>query len=308
MKHDPLHIAIAFDENYLTPVYALLASIYKNNKQDKVCVHAITTGVDSAQHDKLQRYVAGYGGDIQYYTIEGSFAKDFVLPTTAWWTPSIYYRLMFPVLLPPVIKKFLYIDTDILILGSLNLLFAIDMSEIPVAAVRDFMEPRPELGILNSGDYFNSGVLLINRSEWLRRDITNKVIEYIKKNPDKLIYPDQDALNVVLANNWLKLNSRFNMMFREIPIDQPRAYIQNFLQGVVVLHYTSQHKPWAMTGRNKLRWIYFDYLKMVPKEYRKKYLNFAWNRHRIREMIEIRLSELVIEHPKLKKIFNLKRF
>lgn len=295
-----IHVAIAFDENYVTPVYALLTSIFVNNAQDTIVIHAIETGLTVAQREELQHYCAGYTSSIFFYTLENSFASDFVLPPTLWWTASIYYRLMFPVLLPADVEKFIYLDTDIIVLGKLRMLFDTPMQGLPVAAVRDFVDSRPELGIFGPDSYFNSGVLLIDRIEWQKRGITAKVLDFIRNNADKLVYPDQDALNAVLIDSWVKLDTRFNTMFRDIPADRSRKQLRQFLQDIVVLHYTTQHKPWAMLGENKLRNIYFEYLEKVPKKYRRRYDNFIWDRHKIRKMIEIRLSEWAVDYPALR--------
>ncbi|TGE23231.1 glycosyltransferase family 8 protein [Hymenobacter metallicola] len=296
---ESIHVAIAFDENYLTPVYALLTSIFANNGQESVVIHAIATGLSQAERKELSHYVAGHHSSIHYYDIEDSFANDFVLPPNLWWTASIYYRVMFPALLPADVKRFIYLDTDIIVLGKLRSLYDIAMEGFPVAAVRDFVDARPELGIHKPGNYFNSGVLLIDRSEWLRLDITTSVIDFIRNNSEKLVYPDQDALNAVLVDNWLKLSTRFNTMFRDIPKHEPRKRLKYFLQDTVILHYTTQHKPWSMLGENRLRDLYFKYLDKVPKKYRRRYDNFSWNRHKIRKMLEIRLSELFIDYPAL---------
>ncbi|WP_170172608.1 glycosyltransferase family 8 protein [Hymenobacter rigui] len=294
-----IHVAIAFDENYVTPVYVLLTSIFRNNTSTNIVIHAIETGLTALQREELQLYCAGYASSICFYTLENSFAKDFVLPPTLWWTASIYYRLMFPVLLPAEVEKFIYLDTDIIVLGPLQTLFNTPMQGLPVAAVRDFVDSRPELGIHTPDSYFNSGVLLIERVEWQKREITAKVLDFIRTNADKLVYPDQDALNAVLVDSWVKLDTRFNTMFRDIPHEQSRKQLQQFLQKIVILHFTTQHKPWAMLGENKLRNIYFDYLRKVPKKYRRRYDNFVWNRHKIRKMIEIRLSEWAVDYPAL---------
>lgn len=294
-----IHVAIAFDQNYVTPVYVLLTSIFLNNAHNRIVVHAIETGLTALQREELQHYCAGYSSSISFYTLEESFASDFVLPPTLWWTASIYYRLMFPVLLPAEVEKFIYLDTDIIVLGQLQTLFDTPMQGLPVAAVRDFVDSRPELGIVKPNSYFNSGVLLIDRVEWQKREITAKVLDFIGKNADKLVYPDQDALNAVLLESWVKLDTRFNTMYHDIPHEHPRKQLRQFLQNVVVLHFTTQHKPWAMLGENKLRNTYFAYLDKVPRKYRRRYDNFTWNRHKIRKMIEIRLSEWAIDYPAL---------
>ena len=292
MKQDPLHIAITFDENYISPVYALLTSIFINNHGELIAIHAITSGVTLAQQEELTEYTSKYGCTISFYAIDNGFGADFRLPKTLWWTTSIYYRLLFPQLLPASVNKFLYLDTDIVVLQSLRELFSTNLGGHPVAAVQDKIVLRPELPILRPESYFNSGVLLINKTVWLEQDISGKAIGFIKNNAEKLVNPDQDALNAALLGNWVELEKRFNLMFEDIPTDLPRKNYASFLEGVALLHYTTQHKPWTMIGRNRLRFLYHHYLAMGPRQYRKHYPNFVWNRHKIREMLEIRLAEV----------------
>ncbi|MCB2379727.1 glycosyltransferase family 8 protein [Hymenobacter sp. BT635] len=294
-----MHIAIAFDENYLTPVYALLTSIFENNRAESIAVHAIVTGISAAQQEELKHYARIYASDICFYALSENFATDFAIPSSLWWTPAVYYRLMFPSLLPAQVEKFIYLDTDIVVLKALRPLYDTPLDGFPIAAVRDFVDSRPDLGITAADSYFNSGVMLVDRIAWVQNDITGKCIEFIKHNPEKLKYVDQDALNAVLINKWKKLDSRFNMMLNELPAGVPLKQLLHFLRDTVVVHYTTQNKPWSMIGRNRLRDLYFNYLKKVPKKYRQRYNDFTWDRHRIREMIEIRLQELVIDYPVL---------
>jgi lipopolysaccharide biosynthesis glycosyltransferase len=304
MNNKVLNIGITFDENYLSPVYALLTSIFENNKASRFVIHAIASGVAEFQKDELVAYVEKYGHAICFYKIEQDFASIFTLNKAMWWTESIFYRLLFPVLVPEHVDKLLYLDTDIIVLKDLSELFAIDTGEMPVAAVRDFVDYRPELGIYSPNNYFNSGVLLINRLQWIKQDITTKTINYIRDNADKLLFPDQDTLNAVLVDRWLKLDTKFNLMFKDIPENLAKNQFKGFLKDVVILHYTSQHKPWSILGKNRLRYLYKFYLWKAPPSYRVKYADFTWNRHRIREMIEIRLEETCTNYPWLGRLWK----
>ena len=289
------NIAIAFDQNYLAPVYALLTSLFLNNR-NSICIHAIASGLTNEQLEELEVYSHKHNSIIHFYKIDDNFGADFVLPDTLWWTAAIYYRLLFPSLLPPDVSRFLYLDTDIIVLKSLHGLFEFDMQHKAVGAVSDKVHNRPELGISGIGNYFNSGVLLIDRSKWVSQNITEKTIDFIRNHSDKLVNPDQDALNAELINNWVRLPSSYNFMYEDIPAGLTRRECQNLAQNVVILHYTTQHKPWAMIGRNPLRYIYQYYLSKAPNKYRVRYTDFVWNRHRLREMAEIRLAELRISH------------
>ena len=48
----PVHIAIAFDEDYIAPVYVLLTSIFINNRECRFKIHAIATNVLKAEKAK----------------------------------------------------------------------------------------------------------------------------------------------------------------------------------------------------------------------------------------------------------------
>ncbi|WP_375416584.1 glycosyltransferase family 8 protein [uncultured Hymenobacter sp.] len=296
------HIAIAFDKNYLSPVYVLLASIFANNERGRVAFHAIAPTLSPAQQADLQAYAARHDSHISFYAIDENFGTDFLLPKTLWWTKSIYYRLLFAQLLPAGITRFLYLDTDIVVLKSLAPLFATDLGGRPLAAASDHIGRRPELGILEPGNYFNSGVLLIDKAAWLQQDVTSHAIAFLKTHSDKLINPDQDALNAVLVDNWARLDGRFNLMYQDVPADLTRQGQAAFLRDTVILHFTSQHKPWSMIGQNRLRNLYHSYLSLVPRQHRTRYADFVWNRHRLREMLEIRLAELALDYPLLEKI------
>lgn len=300
-----LHIAIAFDTNYSSVVYALLASIFWNQDSNLIAVHAIAPTVAEEEREELSGYVRGFSGNtITFYEIEENFGNDLLLPKSLWWTVSIYYRLLFPALLPPEVDKFIYLDTDIIVLKPLSGLLATDLGNKPVAAVNEKVGPPVSLGIAKSKGYFNSGVLLVNRPAWLEQNISQKTLDFVKQNADKLVNPDQDALNAVLTENWVALDSRFNLMFTDIPADLARKDYSSFLNNTVILHYTTQHKPWSMIGRNRLRHLYYYYLGKAPRKHRAYYADFTWNRHKVREMVEIRLMELAHDYPILNRLLT----
>lgn len=50
----------------------------------------------------------------------------------------------------------------------------------------------------------------MNLEYWRDNNLANKLTEYIYNNADKCIFPDQDALNIVLNNNVLYQEYRYN--------------------------------------------------------------------------------------------------
>ena len=95
-------------------------------------------------------------------------------------------------------------------------LFRINLQGFPVAAVgdcyisgQDFAE-RWGLAPSDLG-YFNSGVLLIDLKQVREGRLFTKALAFIVEHGSALRFTDQDALNYVFWNRWLRLPMRWNV-------------------------------------------------------------------------------------------------
>jgi len=298
---ETLHIAVAFDENYITPIYVLLTSIFMNNKQNRLRIHAIATGVDEAERNKIALYTKQNNASIVFYDISNFDLSFFVLRPDSHFTLATYYRLFFPALIPENIDKLLYLDSDIVVIGDLKKFTDFDLGSCPVAAIEDITaKARPELGIYDKSQYFNAGVLLINVAEWKRQCVMEKSFQYLQDFPERLKWQDQDTLNAVLANNWYKLDKRFNVGYYDIPKFLARKHYNEFIKDKIIIHYTSGvHKPWQMLGQNKLRYLYHDYLKQSPHAHVKKYTDFKLTAPNLFSFARTRVIEALLQYPRL---------
>jgi lipopolysaccharide biosynthesis glycosyltransferase len=156
-------------------------------------------------------------------------------------------RLSLDKLLPAYYEKILYIDADVWIgKREISELFAIDLKDFAVAAVRDMAEiVRPRridvaalkrvLGLAPDVPYFNSGVLLLNRVKFAEQCIGERALAYITDGR----YPyDQDALNAVLEGDWLELSPLWNWTFNRWP-----WLTAEFAPGII--HFIGGSKPWS---------------------------------------------------------------
>jgi hypothetical protein len=112
----------------------------------------------------LEQMVTDQGASISLHLIGDQLVAGLPewgrIPTTMW------YRIFLPDLLPEV-GRALYLDVDTIVLRSLSPLWALDLRDHYVAAVtnvpeRHMLGHAEELGGAGPGDYFNSGVLLMN--------------------------------------------------------------------------------------------------------------------------------------------------
>lgn len=305
MKTDStIHLAIAFDENYVTLCYVLLTSIFENNKSVKVVIHTIATGVNETDRAEIKEFVNKNGNEIYYYDIDSNNLQGLIFSRNSHLTPAAYYRLFFPAIVPAEVKKLLYMDVDIVVVGSLVDLYNTDMGSYAVgAAIDSNTKKRPDLGIYEPKSYFNSGVLLMNTDEWRKQKVTENAFEFMAKHPEKIKMEDQDALNGSLVNKWYKLDPKYNVTLFDIPENLKRSEYNSFIADKVIIHYTKgKHKPWMILNKNRLRFLYHLYLKKSPAKYKKKYVDFKLKPVILYRFLKIRAGEALIPYPKIYKI------
>ena len=111
------------------------------------------------------------------------------------------------------------------------------------------MRACSKLGIAR-GEYFNSGVLLLDLTHPRLEAALNHSIDFALNKQHLLTMVDQCALNVAFKNQTASLPPEFNFFVRdddtiELPAQPP-----------AVTHYTAHPKPWdpSYQTRHCLRW------------------------------------------------------
>ena len=152
--------------------------------------------------------------------------------------------------------KALYLDCDLLVTKNLDYLFATDLQDYPLAAVRDF-GGRAYFG----REMFNAGVLLINNVLWKQENMTQKLIDLTNEWHDKVDQADQSILNMLFENKWLELDFDYNHIvihkqFTDYQIPEGQDY-------PAIIHYLSHRKPWKDLAAQTYRdvWWYYHNLE-----------------------------------------------
>lgn len=301
-----VHLAIAFDENYVKLCYVFLTSVFENNKDVSFVIHALATGVSNEHKEGLQRFAQQHQGNIAFYAINENDLKGLIIGKNSHLTAATYYRFFFPLLVPAEVKKLLYMDVDIVVVGRLDDLYRTDISPYPIGAVVDGgigAKPRPTLGINDGNNYFNAGVLLMDVEKWKSENVTERAFTFMQENADKIKHEDQDVLNGALVNQWYKLDKKYNVTLLDIPPQLKRTEYKSFLADKVVIHYTKgKHKPWMMLNKNPLRFLFHQYLDKSPWQEKKKYVDFNYKPIKLYRFFKIRAGEALLPYPKIYKI------
>ncbi len=254
MNH--IHIAAVSNDNYAKHTAILFNSILLNNKTDCFIHFYIIGNLSEENQEKVNSSLESFPASVLFFPVSESRFEGFKL--YGYFKKEAYYRLLLPELLDEHIEKVIYLDSDIIVKQDIIDLWNADIDNYFLAAVQDVglcasKDRRRILSIPLSAGYFNSGVLVINLIKWRENNIANQVINYAKNNPGKLRSIDQDALNAILFNKWLKLHPKWNYITGRIRKGK-------ILKDPAIIHFTGKNKPWNHS-RHPLRNEYFKYLK-----------------------------------------------
>ena len=148
--------------------------------------------------------------------------------------------------------KALYLDCDLLVTKNLDDLFATDLQDYPLAAVRDF-GGRAYFGL----EIFNAGVLLINNVLWKQEQMTQKLIDLTNEWHDKVEQADQSILNMLFEHKWLEFDFDYNHIvihkqFTDYQLPEGQDY-------PAIIHYLSHRKPWKDLAAQTYRDVWWYY-------------------------------------------------
>jgi len=296
-----IHLALAFDENYQNPFLACATSILKNHKQTEVEFHLIATGVSLLRKKQIEDWLKKEGFNANFYDLTDSRINQLITCST--WTQAVYYRLYFPFLVDPTIERLLYLDSDTLILKNLTEFYTIDLQGYPVAAVYDnYVKTQPLIGIDSEGEYFNSGVLLMDLKKWRDQKISERTIEYLLNNPQNIRFVDQCGLNHTLKRNWLKLTSGFNLLYSYLPQTGSITEFSKIESNTTVIHFTLQ-RPWFMLCENRFRNLYKQNLEAGSLKNGPTVIDFSLDK--IGTWMRIRIKEFYFDNALLQELWRM---
>jgi len=227
-----MHIFTAGDSNYILGLAALLKSIDLNvskSGQEQVKISIVHTDLDPQQKEQLQN-CCKY--PIKWQELQSNYDQLLSLSGS-----KLAYVKLQPGKYTKETERLIWIDSDAIVLGSLEPLWKLDLQTMAIAAA-----PNAWGNPNNSQDrnpYLNSGVLVYNMKLWEEEQVSEKLMENARSN----IWGDHDqgALNSFLAGRWKQLEQIWNNHNTEDMSSK-------------VMHFMSRPKPWESSTPNQL-WL-----------------------------------------------------
>lgn len=169
------------------------------------------------------------------------------------WMFDSYSRLFLDRLLPREVKRVIYLDGDVLVLGSLKQLWELDLRGKCCGACMDCIsEPYYDLfGIKKSSRYCNSGLILMDLEVWRKKRIEDQIKKYVRNQNGYVFFMEQTVFNVVLQDEIRYLPAAYNVSSLEqvlsykhlVRLRRPlhfygREEVHRALEAPVVVHMT----------------------------------------------------------------------
>lgn len=267
------NIVCIANETYAQHTAVMLTSLFYLNPQKLFRVFLMTYSMTEDTKKKLQLVVEGHG---KLYILEDNYATSEITnlkseTTTKSWNPIMYLKLLIPQKLPMDVERFLFLDVDMIINHDIEELYHIDLENFTLAACDDYkyqQAHRVRLGLKETEEYINSGVMVINLKTWREKEKRCPMIEFLKDYKE-VLNNDQDGFAIYFRGEIKLLPNKWNVTtfyFEQSPrvLDKYLPEVNELRHHPFIIHFCEPIKPWFADCKHPYRYLYKMFLKQTP--------------------------------------------
>lgn len=268
-----MHLLFATNDAYVPHVATTCCSIFANNRDMHFDVHVMATDMSDSNHSRLKQFVEERHHTLDVKVINPADLEIDISVCGKW---GIFPSLkLYAADLYPTVDRMLYVDADMICLGSLKEIEQIDMSNWYVAASPDeesSIRHKARLSMPPNAFYGCAGLMYFNLDNWRKHDVRQDCFAFFNdpKNKDIIQWGEQDVINKVCMGRIYPLSLKFNM-FSHYYLHHgraiPRQYIedwQKYRNNPVIIHYIDAIKPWFDDCLFPLKKYYWHYHAFTP--------------------------------------------
>jgi lipopolysaccharide biosynthesis glycosyltransferase len=256
-----IDIALGFDGPYAGHAAATIVSILRTTPRARFRFIILHVDIDDALKRCMERLAPT--DTFVWTAISDDDLPAF--PVHSYLNRTTLFRLGLEKLAPADCARVIYLDADLVVTADLRGLWTRDLGGRPIAAVRDgYLDPSAfarRWSLLDEGEYFNAGVLLIDLAKVRERRLFAQAIEFFAANAPNLPFNDQDALNWAFWGKWRPLSWRWNQQGAAAAVRAARSSDgdgDEQSSPPCIFHFVGPAKPWDLTLWHPWAWLYWD--------------------------------------------------
>ncbi|KAK9272091.1 hypothetical protein L1049_002460 [Liquidambar formosana] len=261
-----VHIAMILDLEYLRGSTAAIHSVLKHTScPENVFFHFIASKTNSANQSDLSRIIQSTFPSLSFkvFLFDEKLVSDLISSSIhqALENPLNYARSFLADILPPCIKRVIYLDSDIVVVDDIQKLW-----KIPLTGSRTIEAPEychtnftkyfndefwfdTKFSEVFSGKktcYFNTGVMVMDLVKWREGDYRRKIEGWMEIHKERRIYElgSLPPFLLVFGGDVEAIDHRWNQ--HGLGGDNVMGRCRSLHPGPVsVLHWSGKGKPWA---------------------------------------------------------------
>lgn len=272
-----MKIAYSCNDFYVPQTGISIISVCENNRSvDDIIFYFIAKDCAEENICILRSIAESYGRKFVRINFE-DIAYDLKISFIGRHIETIYSKVFFSRI--EGLEKVIYLDSDIVVVGSLQELWEENLNNAYMGVVQTFSKEKRHLGLPEDYKFFNDGMAIVNVDYCRKHNLIDKINEVIEEydgNPPTL---SEGALNKVCQGHVKYISLKYNLMAGILYLglmsperlaEDLTAYsveeIKKSCLHPVCIHYLTAfyNRPWCVQCTHPYKNEYFKYRNMSP--------------------------------------------
>ena len=241
-----MNILVGVNKEYLQPLGVMLYSLAVHNRVS-IKLYIMHFAIPINIQKEFKKKIKDIGKvEVHFVKVDNKYFNRIVYETR--YKMEANLRILLLKEFPACIDRILWLDTDIIVRGSIKELYTYpDYGQYAVVCKdtfpnRERYRVAAQIGLRMDEKYFNSGVMLFYLKN-MRKDFGEyDFLRWMYNNPDKLMYPDQNTFNVCLKEKlqWVKPEI-YNLQLSWL---NDKKQYSKAISKCKIVHFNLSEKPW----------------------------------------------------------------
>ena len=213
------HYLLQTDNNYLKHMLVTILSIRKHAPEDENSIFYI---VDDRISEENKEFIRNFAKkyECEMIFLDGSAMSALLeeKQVPKWRGGYTTYLKILALNQIEGVERILYLDSDVIIQNDISDVFAeLDGVDSALAMAEDmtisFNAAYKRYALGEGGEkrvYYNAGAILFDIPRWRDGGYEEKVLHFIQTNTRKLMYCEQDILNILFGESIKTISNRYN--------------------------------------------------------------------------------------------------